>query len=88
MKYRRDHFGHFLLYWADFFFLNPLKVPLYFARAKRPKLVRRYLLGELSWLVVVGVALAVAPWPTCWVFVMPFLLMRFLIVCGDQERVV
>lgn len=86
MGYRRDSFPQFLMYWADFFFVNWIKVPLYLKRKKRTKLMKLFLYGEAGWYLTMGVLLYLAPWPTFWVFVLPFLLIRWFMMCGNWAQ--
>jgi fatty acid desaturase len=86
MKYQRDSKLGFLQYWADFFFVGMIKVPLYFARRKRGKLMRMFLFGEIAWYAGVAAGLVFAPLATFWVFVLPFLLIRVLMMCGNWAQ--
>lgn len=83
MQYTRDRFGHWLHYWASFFFTGLGQLLLYLRQRRHRKLARKLIQGELAWLVVVG-ALLVLNWPaTLVVFVAPLLLMRTLMMCGN-----
>lgn len=83
MKYQRDSALDFLRYWADFFFLGILRLGHYQVAKKRRKLLARMLVGELSFFVLAGVGLWVNPGATLTVFVVPFLLCRFLMMAGN-----
>jgi fatty acid desaturase len=83
MKYQRDSVVDFAKYWADFFFFSIFKLGAYEARKNRPRLVFWMIAGELSFYAVVAAGLALAPGPTFVVFLMPFLLCRFLMMAGN-----
>ena len=83
MKYQRDSFFGFLAYFLDFFFLTMAKLVRYEAQKNRPRLVRLVLTGELGFFFVVAVGLHFAWQPTLVVLVIPFLLCRFLMMCGN-----
>jgi fatty acid desaturase len=83
MGYKRDDFGHFLHYWARFFFTNYFHLPRYFLQRNRRQLAQDFVLGELSWMVG-ATALMFVDWAgTLVVFVLPLLLIRFLMMCGN-----
>ena len=86
MRFRRDHAGHFLRYWARFFFLSIVELPGYHVRKRNPKLARRTIVGELSWYVVVGLLCLVSWQATLVVFIAPFLLVRFLMMAGNWAQ--
>ncbi|GAB4199468.1 MAG: hypothetical protein OHK0013_09620 [Sandaracinaceae bacterium] len=83
MKYQRDSAVDFAKYWLDFFFLSMFKLGRYEVRRKRTNLAVWMMVGELSWyaLVIVG----------CWfnwqatvtVFIVPFLVCRFVMMAGN-----
>jgi hypothetical protein len=83
MKYRRDSAVDFFRYWADFFFFSIFKLAGYQLRKKRPRLFAWMIAGELSFYTVVAIGLLLAPGPTLTVFVVPFLLCRVLMMCGN-----
>ncbi|AKF09018.1 fatty acid desaturase family protein [Sandaracinus amylolyticus] len=83
MKYQRDSLVDFLRYWSDFFFLSIFKLAAYQLGKKRPRLFAWMIAGELSFYALVALGLALAPGPTLTIFVVPFLLCRFLMMCGN-----
>lgn len=83
MKYQRDSFVDFLRYFFDFFFLSIFKLASYQLKKKRTKFLTMMLVGELSFYAFVAAGLALAPGPTMVVFVVPFLLCRFLMMAGN-----
>jgi hypothetical protein len=80
MRYQRDSFRDFLRYFTRFMLLNNFELPLYVIRKRKP--IRFALLsigGDLFHaVVVVGLALW-RPRPTLVVFIVPFLLTRFVL---------
>lgn len=86
LMYRRDSPLHFLHYWARFFFVGAPHLLRYLRNRKRHKLARRFVKGELAWLVGVALLLALRPGPTLALFVVPFLLMRFFMMTGNWAQ--
>ena len=86
MHYQRDSVWGFLRYFGDFFLLGAVRLWGYFTRRDKPQLRRRVLRGELVYLAV-GVLL-------CWVnlpaglgvFVVPFVLSRFIMMLGNWAQ--
>ncbi len=83
MGYQRDNFLHFLHYWARFFFTGYLHTPKYFLDRKRNKLAKNFIIGEISWTLVIAALLFWNPVPTLVVFVIPWFLIRFFMMCGN-----
>jgi hypothetical protein len=83
MKYRRDSAFHFAQYFLDFFFIAMIKLGRYQLAKKRPRLFAWMLVGELSFYAVVAIGLYLAPAATFTVFVVPFLMCRFLMMGGN-----
>jgi hypothetical protein len=83
MKYQRDSLVDFLRYWGDFFFFSIFRLASYQLAKKRPRLFAWMITGELSFYVVVAIGLALHPAATTTVFVVPFLLCRFLMMAGN-----
>lgn len=75
IRYQRDSFAHFLVYFARFFFLISIELPRYLRRRNRAKLANRALAGELAQYALVaaslvidwrfGLAVFALPWATC-----------------------
>ena len=83
LKYQRDSRIDFLKYWATFFFLGPFQLPIYFAKRRRWSMFRMFVLGEVGWFSLVALLLWLVPGPTFTVFVVPFLMIRFLMMSGN-----
>ncbi|MEI8254432.1 MAG: fatty acid desaturase [Deltaproteobacteria bacterium] len=83
MRYRRDSFLHFLVYFLRFFFLSIIELPLYLLRHRRYKMARRALAGEL-----LHEALIVAAILLDWrfglaAFAFPYVAVRFMMMTGN-----
>lgn len=83
LPYTRDKFTHFLHYWARFFFLGYVHLGRYLWLRGRKKIFARFLLGELSWYALVAVALSLNWAAALLVFIVPMLLMRWLMMVGN-----
>ena len=83
MKYQRDSFRDFMRYFARFFFFGLWDMSRYQLRRNRPHLTRRVLAGELSFLAMVGIGLWLNWQATLVVFLTPYLIARFLMMCGN-----
>ncbi|HHO53460.1 MAG TPA: fatty acid desaturase [Deltaproteobacteria bacterium] len=83
LPYKRDDLGHWLHYWARFFWFGYLHLPRYLLLRKRWKLLRWLVSSELSWGVGVA-ALLWLNWPAALVvFVLPYCIMRVAMMCGN-----
>jgi hypothetical protein len=83
MRYRRDSFAHFLVYFFRFFLLILFELPLYLARKKRYAMARRAVFGEmLHWAVIAcGMLL---DWRFGLVaFAIPYVSCRFMMMVGN-----
>ncbi len=83
MPYQRDSFLHFLVYFLKFMTTTFLVLPVYLYRHKRGSLWWRTLIGEVGFYVVCGIGLWLAPVGTLFVFLLPFLSVRFLMMWGN-----
>jgi fatty acid desaturase len=83
LPYRRDSVRGFSRYFLRFFFFGLVELTAYFARKRRRSLMIRTAIGELLFLGTV-VALLFVDWrATATVFVVPFVLARFLMMAGN-----
>jgi fatty acid desaturase len=83
LRYRRDSFAHFLLYFCRFFFLIGFELPRYLRRRNRHKLARRALVGELAQDGLVAVSL-VLDWRFGLVaFALPWFTCRLMMMIGN-----
>jgi hypothetical protein len=83
MAYQRDSVRDFARYWARFFFLSMFTLGKYQLARKRPRLLFWMLAGEWSFFALCAVGLWLAPAPTVTVFVAPYLVCRFSMMCGN-----
>jgi fatty acid desaturase len=84
IRYQRDSFANFLVYFARFFFLCVFELPRYLREKNRLKLARRALVGELAqWALVLG-SLLIIDWRFgLVVFALPFFICRFMMMVGN-----
>lgn len=83
LAYRRDDFLQFVHYWARFFFLGYVHLTRYLWLRGRTKVLVRFIVGELSWYAMVAAAAYVNWAAALVVFVIPMLLMRWLMMVGN-----
>ncbi len=86
LRFRRDSLRGFLRYFGRFFFFGIFELTRYQARRGRWKLFRSALLGELGWLVGVVALALFNPWATLTVFVIPFVMIRFMMMAGNWAQ--
>ena len=86
LRYQRDSLPDFMLYWARFFFAGFPNLLGYLHSRKRDKLVRKLLVGEISWFAMVGVLLALDWRATLVAFVVPMVLIRWFMMCGNWAQ--
>ncbi len=83
MRYRRDSFLHFLLYFGRFFFLILVELTRYLVRHRRTKMARRAVLGDLAHQALVVASLLV-DWRFGLVaFAIPYFGVRLLMMIGN-----
>lgn len=83
LPYQRDNFLHFVHYWARFFFTSYVHVPRYLYLRGRGRIGLRLMLGELAWLGLASVAVWVNWAAALVVFIVPMLMMRWLMMAGN-----
>ena len=83
MRYRRDSFLHFLVYFGRFFFLILVELTLYLTRKRRTLMARRAVIGDLTHQALIIIAL-VLDWRFSLVaFAFPYFMVRFLMMVGN-----
>jgi len=86
MNYQRDDMKDFLKYFLDFFFFGAFRTSRYFHQKKRFKLRNRIIRGELTF-IALCVGLFFVNWlATLWVFVIPFILSRLVMMMGNWAQ--
>lgn len=86
MRYQRDSFLHWLVYFMRFFLLIHVEIARYLGRRRRFRLLKRMLVGELGWWLLVA-GLMVVNWrATVAVFIAPFLTARILMMAGNWAQ--
>ncbi len=83
MPYQRDRFTHFLHYWFVFMTTTIFRLSTYLSRHKRGRLAVKAIGGEILYFIVCGIGLFFRPGATFVVFVLPYLLARFLMMWGN-----
>jgi len=83
LPYTRDRFTHFLHYWARFFFLGYFHVSRYLYLRGRKRILFKFIMGELFWYALAAVALWVNWAAALLVFIVPMLMMRWLMMAGN-----
>jgi hypothetical protein len=83
MRYQRDSFAHFLVYFLRFFFLSMLELPAYLSKRGRKTMARRAVVGELVHdAVIVGSMLIDWRWGLM-CFLAPYVSCRFMMMAGN-----
>jgi fatty acid desaturase len=83
MRYRRDSFAHFLLYFGRFLFAGIFELTAYLVGKRRLAMARRAVLGEVAHLAIVCAAVAVHVRFGLVAFVFPFVAVRFMMMVGN-----
>lgn len=83
LEYQRDRLSHWLLYCGRFLLCGALDLMRYFANRRRPKLLRKVLVGETVYFAVAGALLLWNPAATLVVFVVPLVAIRTLMMMGN-----
>jgi len=86
LKYRRDSFIDFVRYFGRFFFLGVFDLTNYFVQRRRYKLCVKLVVGELGFYIAIAL-LCLWNWMgvVC-VFVVPFLIVRFMMLNGNWAQ--
>ncbi len=83
LRYRRDSFLNFLVYFLRFAALGLIEVTLYLVRKRRAAMARRLVIGDLCHQAVV-VAMLLLDWRFGLVaFAIPYFMVRFLMMTGN-----
>lgn len=86
MKYRRDSVRGFLTYFSEFFFIGLIELIHYLYGKKRTPIMKRVIVGELSF-IGLGVALSFVNWEaTLAVFWLPLFFSRLMMMAGNWAQ--
>ena len=83
LAYQRDHLLHFVHYWGRFFVMGYINLTRYFLLRGRRRVALRFLAGELGLPIILVVAFYLNWAAALLVFVVPFLMMRWLLMAGN-----
>ncbi|MCS6858282.1 MAG: fatty acid desaturase [Sandaracinaceae bacterium] len=86
MKYQRDSAIDFAKYWLDFFFLSMYKLGRYQLSKGRTRLFVWMMVGEWSFYLLVAFGIWYNWRATVVVFVVPFLVARFVMMAGNWAQ--
>ena len=86
MPYKRDSLLHFLVCFTRFRFRSIIELGLYLLKRGHTRLARRMYVGELGFWAVVAGLMFVSWQATLTVFVIPVLVTRFLMMCGNWAQ--
>ena len=86
MPYQRDRFTHFAHYFFRFFFLGSLDLGKYHAQRGHRRMLRQMIVGEASYIGLVVVLMFLNAYVTTFVFLLPFLAARLLMMCGNWAQ--
>ncbi len=83
LRYRRDSFPHFLVYFSRFFFLILVELTAYLTRKRRTAMARKAVVSELVHQAVIVTSL-LANWRFgLVVFLFPYVAVRFMMMVGN-----
>ncbi|KAI1470336.1 uncharacterized protein F4812DRAFT_417112 [Daldinia caldariorum] len=83
IRYQRDNVWHFLHYVGRFYFLAWLDLPLYFLRKDRPTFALKAAFWEMLNYAMFLTLFKLNSRPTTFVFLLPFMLLRFGLMVGN-----
>ena len=86
MHYQRDSFRSFMLYFLDFMIFGIFKVTNYFKRKNRKKLRLMMIRGEILYFTLTIILYFVNFKATLIVFILPFLISRFIMMLGNWTQ--
>lgn len=86
MRMQRDSFADFARYLGKFYFAGPWELAIYLHKKNRKRLLRRTVIGELSYYVVVGLLLWFNWQAALVVFLIPLISARFGMMAGNWAQ--
>ncbi|MCA9640507.1 MAG: fatty acid desaturase [Polyangiaceae bacterium] len=86
MRFKRDRFTHWLRYYLRFMFLGLYDLAAYHLEKGNKKMIRRLVVGETTFWLVIG-GLAYLNWQATFVvFVLPVIIVRTLMMMGNWTQ--
>jgi hypothetical protein len=85
-RFRRDGLGDWLRYWGRFLSVGFFELVGYFARHGKPRLMWRVIVGEGAYWVSMALLLWIDARATLVVFLLPYLVMRTLMMAGNWAQ--
>jgi len=83
LRYRRDSFLNFLVYFLRFFFLIIIVLPIYLTKKKKKPMARRAVVGEMAhWSIIAG-SMALDWRFGLTAFLAPYVTCRFMMMVGN-----
>ncbi len=86
MKYQRDSFVDFMKYYLSFAIFGLIQLGQYLHRNGKKKLLKRMIIGEAAFYLVAATACAITWQAGVTVYVVPFVLTRFLLMTGNWTQ--
>jgi len=83
MYYQRDSLGSFMKYFGNFFFFGVLTTIRYFHKKNRNKFRNKVIRGEVVFFIACGLLSIISFKATFWVFLLPFLISRLVMMMGN-----
>ena len=86
LRYQRDELSHFLLYVGRFVAFIWIELPLYFFRKRKPGLAFKAAASEMAAYLFIYLAAQRSFFPTLFVLIIPFFLMRIGLMVGNYGQ--
>ena len=86
LAYQRDSFGSFILYYLNFLVLGFRDTFLYLFSRRRKKMYARLTFGEFSFFLFCTLMCFVNLQATLWIFIIPFVFARFVMMIGNWAQ--
>lgn len=86
LPYQRDRFGDFMHYWTRFFFFGYTHLYRYLRIRNRKKLIRKFVIGEVAYLVTMATLLAINWQGALVAFILPILILRVVMMTGNWSQ--
>lgn len=83
LRYQRDSFTHFLMYWMRFNLSVWLELPYYFIRKNKPMLAAKFFFWEVSSYAFIYVLATTNFYATLFALIIPFVQMRIGLMVGN-----